>query len=273
MATCTLPEELRPVVAARPELLHALFFREAARALQAIAAHPRHLGAELGMVGVLHTWGRQLQLHPHLHFIIPGGGLAPDGTWRAAKRSDWLLPGDAVAAAVRAGMDEALRHAAPDLHAQVPARCWREGWWVHWLPAGSGENVVKYLARYVHRTAISDERIRTADDEHVTFCYTDTATQQRKECTLSADEFMRRYLQHVPPPGQHRVRYFGWMHPAAKARRLKVETLLAVVIMVKAPAAEPPPWHLRCPHCGVFALVKTGNLARGPPTCARKTDA
>jgi hypothetical protein len=273
MATCTLPEELRPVVAARPELLHALFFREAARALQAIAAHPRHLGAELGMVGVLHTWGRQLQLHPHLHFIIPGGGLAPDGTWRAAKRSDWLLPGDAVAAAVRAGMDEALRHAAPDLHAQVPARCWRDGWWVHWLPAGSGENVVKYLARYVHRTAISDERIRTADDEHVRFCYTDTATQQRKECTLSADEFMRRYLQHVPPPGQHRVRYFGWMHPAAKARRLKVETLLAVVIMVKAPAAEPPPWHLRCPHCGVFALVKTGNLARGPPTCARKTDA
>jgi len=77
----------------------------------------------------------------------------------------------------------------------------------------------------------------------------------------------------VPPPGQHRVRYFGWMHPAAKARRLKVETLLAVVIVVKAPAAEPPPWHLRCPHCGVFALVKTGNLARGPPTCARKTDA
>ena len=303
MATCTMPEELRPIVAARPELLHALFFRETAKALQTIAGIPRHLGAELGMVGVLHTWGRQLQLHPHIHYIIPGGGLAPYGTWRAARCADWLLPGDAVAAAVRAGMDEALRHAAPDLHAQVPARVWRAGWWVHWLPAGTGENVVKYLARYVHRTAITDERILAADDEHVTFCYTDTETQQRKECTLTADDgarqrgegearseaegeangcphggrgaeqFMRRYLQHVPPPGQHRVRYFGWMHPSAKARRLKVETLLAVVIVVNEKAAEPPPWHLCCRHCGEFALVKTGNLACGPPTCAPRTRA
>ena len=271
MVTCTMPEELRPIVAARPELLHALFFRETAKALQTIAAIPRHLGAELGMVGVLHTWGRQLQHHPHIHFIIPGGGLAPDGTWRAAQDSRWLLPVDADAAAVRAGMDEALRHAAPDLHAQVPARVWREGWWVHWLPAGSGANVVKYLARYVHRTAISAERILAATDESVTFCYTDTATQERRECTLSADEFMRRYLQHVPPPGQHRVRYFGWMHPAAKARRLKVETLLAVVIVVTARAAEPPPWHLRCRHCGEFALVRTGHLARGPPRCTPRT--
>jgi hypothetical protein len=144
---------------------------------------------------------------------------------------------------------------------------------VHWLPAGSGENVVKYLARYVHRTAISDERILAATNESVTFRYTDTATQARKECTLSAAEFMRRYLSHVPPPSQHRVRYFGWMHPAAKARRLKVETLLAVVIVVKAPEAQPPPWHLCCRHCGEFALVKTGNLARGPPTCALRQSA
>ena len=265
--TCTVPEEVRPVFAARPEVLHHLFFTAAARALQAVAAQPRHLGAELGLIGVLHTWGRQLQHHPHLHFIVPGGGLAPDGTWRAAKRSVWLLPLDAVAAAVRAGMDEALRHAAPDLHAQVPARVWREGWWVHGQPAGTGRHVVQYLARYVRRTAITDERIIAADDERVTFRYTDTATQTRKECTLEAAEFMRRYLQHVPPPGQHRVRYFGWLHPAARARRLKVETLLAVVIVVQEQMAAPPPWHLRCRHCGEFALVQTGSLARAPPAC------
>ena len=202
-----------------------------------------------------------------------------------------------------AGGGEALLNAPAvgDAGAQVPARCWRAGWWVHWLPAGTGENVVKYLARYVHRTAITDERILAADDEHVTFCYTDTATQTRKECTLTADDgarqrgegearseaegeangcphggrgaeqFMRRYLQHVPPPGQHRVRYFGWMHPSAKARRLKVETLLAVVIVVRAKAAEPPPWHLCCRHCGEFALVKTGNLPRGPPCALRQS--
>ena len=142
-------------------------------------------------------------------------------------------------------METALRAAAPDLHAQVPDVCWREGWWVHWQPAGSGANVVKYLARYVSRTAISDERIVAATDEAVTFNYrvngsADAAgrgTPERKECTLAADEFMRRYLQHVPPPGQHRVRYFGWLHPAAKKRRMIVENLLAVVIVVRPKVA------------------------------------
>jgi hypothetical protein len=155
------------------------------------------------MIGVLHTWGRQLQFHPHLHFIVPGGGLQPDRLkWRSSRQPGWLLPQDAVAASLRSGMQEALRAAAPDLHATVPDSVWREGWWVHFQPAGSGENVVKYLARYVGRTAISDERILEADDDAVRFAYTDTHSGERRECTLSAEEFMRRYLQHVLPPGQ-----------------------------------------------------------------------
>ena len=266
LVTCTVPAELRPAFAARPEVLHDVFFAQAAAAVQAVAARPRHLGAELGMLGVLHTWGRQLQHHPHVHFIVPGGGLRPDHRkWRKSRLPDWLLPKDAVAAVLRRGMEEALRAAAPDLHAQVPDSAWREGWWVHTQPAGSGENVVRYLARYVGRTAISDERIVAADDEAVTFRYRDSATQQSKECTLDAEEFMRRYLQHVLPPGQHRVRYFGWMHPAAKKRRLIVETLLAVVIVVRPKVEAPPPWHLRCPHCGAFALVWVERIARAPP--------
>jgi hypothetical protein len=99
----------------------------------------------------------------------------------------------------------------------------------------------------------------------VTFRYTDSATQQSTECTLDADEFLRRYLQHVLPPGQHRVRYFGWMHPAAKKRRALVETLLAVVIVVQPKSGLPPPWHLRCPYCEHFTLVVVGRLARAPP--------
>ena len=266
LVTCTVPAELRPAFAARPEVLHDLFFAQAAAALQQIAAMPRHLGAELGMLAVLHTWGRQLQRHPHLHFIIPGGGLRLDGKkWRRSRQPNWLLPGDAVAAALRQGFDEALRAAAPDLHAQVPDSAWHDGWWVHTQPAGSGAEVVRYLARYVGRTAISDERLLAADDEAVTFRYTDSATQQPKECTLRADQFLRRYLQHVLPPGQHRVRYFGWMHPAAKKRRLIVETLLAVVIVVRPKVEAPPPWHLRCPHCGHFALVWVERIARAPP--------
>jgi hypothetical protein len=265
LVTCTVPEALRPVFAARPELLYDLFFAQAAAALQAIAAIPRHLGAELGMIAVLHTWGRQLQFHPHLHFIIPGGGLRPDRRkWKKSRQPAWFLPNDAVAAALREGMDAALRAAASDLHAGIADSAWREGWWVHFQPAGSGENVVKYLARYVGRTAISDERILAADDDAVRFSYVDRETDERRECTLEAAEFLRRYLQHVLPPGQHRVRYFGWMHPAAKKRRAIVETLLAVVLVVR-PEVEQPQWHLRCPHCEQFTLVFVGRLARAPP--------
>ena len=92
---------------------------------------------------------------------------------------------------------------------------------------------------------------------------------ERRLCKLENDEFMRRYLLHVPPPGQHRVRYFGWMHPAARNRRLKVETILAVVIVVRAKVDEPPPWHLRCPYCEAFALVVVGRMPRAPPACRR----
>ena len=275
--TFTVPEELRPACVARPDLLHDLLFAQSAAALQAVAAIPRHLGGELGMIGVLHTCGRQLQHHPHIHYIVPGGALRPDRRKWLPARAGWFLPGDALAAAMRRGMDEALRAAAPELHAQIPDRCWREGWWVHTQPAGSGENVVRYLARYVARTAISDERILAAGDDAVRFAYTETKTQARRECTLSAAEFIRRYLQHVLPPGQHRVRYFGWLHPAAKARRMLVETLLAVVIVVRETLAAPPPWHLQCPRCAQFTLVRIGSLARStgsrlsraPPGCHR----
>jgi hypothetical protein len=165
-------------------------------------------------------------------------------------------------------MAAALQAAAPELHAQVPDACWREGWYAHWQPAGSGENVVKYLARYVSRTAISDERLVAATDASVTFSYVDSATKEPRECTLAADEFMRRYLMHVPPPGLHRVRYFGWMHPAAKRRRMIVANLLAVPIVVR-PAPELPAWHLRCPHCQSFTLVCVGRIPRTPPACDR----
>ena len=270
LVTFTVPEEVRFAFAARPELMHDLLFAQSAAALQTVAARPQHLGGELGMVGVLHTWGRQLQHHPHVHYIVPGGALSADRKkWRPARSGQWLLPGDAVAAAMRRGMDAALRHAAPELHAQIPDTCWREGWFVHLQPAGTGAAVVRYLARYVGRTAIADERIVAANDQAVTFRYTDTATQERKTCTLTAEEFMRRYLRHVLPPGQHRVRYFGWLHPAAKLRRAIVETLLAVVIVVRSKVDAPPPWHLRCPHCEQFTLVRVGRLPRGPPACTR----
>jgi hypothetical protein len=266
LVTFTLPAQLRAVVCARPELLHDLLFGESAAALREVAAVPRLLGAELGFVGVLHTWGRQLQHHPHVHFVVPAGGLR-GRTWVAARQPDWLLPVRKLAAVFRQRMETALRTQAADLHAGVPAAVWRSPWVVHCQAAGTGTHVVRYLARYVGRTAISDERIVSLGEGRVVFRYTDSATQQPKQCTLTAGEFLRRYLQHVLPPGQHRVRYFGWMHPAAKSRLMLVETLLAVPIVV-APPPEPLQWHLRCPHCAAFALVRIGSMprqARAPP--------
>jgi hypothetical protein len=273
LVTFTVPEPLRGVFGRHPAVMHAALFRESAATLQQVAAERRLLGAELGFVGVLHTWGRQLQHHPHVHYIVPGGGLRSDGRqWMPARQRDWLLPVAKLAAVFRARLEEALRAEAPAEHAMIPAGTWRGRWVVHTQPAGSGEAVVRYLARYVGRTAISDERIVAADDERVTFRYTDSATQQKKVCTLTAAEFLRRYLRHVPPAGQHRVRYFGWLHPSAKLRRMKVETLLQKPIIVAAPPPEPVQWHLRCPHCERFSLVRVGSLprqARGPPRCTR----
>lgn len=269
LVTFTLPAQLRAVVCARAELLHDLLFAESAAALQQVAAVPRLLGAELGFIGVLHTWGRQLQHHPHVHFVVPAGGLR-GRTWVAARQPDWLLPVRKLAAVFRQRMEAALRTQAADLHAGVPAAVWRAPWVVHCQAAGTGTHVVRYLARYVGRTAISDERIVHLGEDRVVFRYTDSATRQPKQCTLGAGEFLRRYLQHVLPPGQHRVRYFGWMHPAAKSRRMLVETLLDVPIVI-APAPEQFQWHLRCPHCAAFALVRIGSMprqARAPPLCA-----
>ena len=273
LVTFTVPEELRFALIAEPEVFIATLFRESAASLQEVAAVPHQLGGELGFVGVFHSWGRQMQVHPHIHYIVPGGGLRTDGRhWVYTRQPDWLLPVAKLAAVFRRRMEAAFHASVPGWHAAVPAGAWYRPWVVHSQPAGSGDQVVKYLARYVGRTAISDERIVEANDETVTFRYTDSATQQRKQSTLTADEFMRRYLQHVLPPGQHRVRYFGWMHPSAKARLMKVQTLLAVPIVVSARVGEEPPWHLRCPHCEHFTLVRVGTLprqARAPPRCVR----
>lgn len=269
LVTFTLPDALRQLTRERPEVLLDLLFQASARALQATAAEPRLLGGELGFMGVLQTWTRQLLYHPHVHYIVPGGGLRPDrARWMKCRNPEWFLPGPVLSARFREQMEVALRAAAPELHARVPADCWRGKWVVDCKAAGSGEAALKYLARYVHRTAISDERILETNEESVRFKYTDSKTKQVRECTVAADEFMRRYLQHVLPEGLHRVRYFGWMHPAARRRRCVVETLLSVKIVVRPPAVVVE-WHLRCPHCEQFALVVVARLkpCRGPPQC------
>lgn len=270
MVTFTLPAPLRAVFAAEPKIMIDLMFAASAAALQQVAAISRHLGAQLGLAGVLHTWGRQLQLHPHIHMIVPGGGLRADRTWATPRKPGYLLPHQAVAAAFRARINAGLLAALPGWHSQIPVACWRGKWVVDMKHVGRGETAIKYLARYVQRSAINDSRIEHMDEQDVRFGYLDSASGEAKTCTLDADEFMRRYLQHALPAGIHRVRYFGWEHPAAGCRRRQIETILAAEIVVEGPEAELILWHLQCRHCHTQTLVCVGSLprARSPPRWA-----
>ena len=267
LVTFTVPEPLRELARRRPGWFYAALFDESSRTLQDIAANPKHLGAELGFFGVLHTWSRQLILHPHIHYIVAGGGLAADhASWHSLPQPDFLLPGNVLAARFRTRLSARLQADEPELHAEIPSSVWRADWVVDCAAVGSGATALRYLSAYVFRTACGGKReITELPDGRVSFEYVESKTGERRTCTLDGDDFIGRFLQHVLPPGQHRVRYFGWMHPSAKKRRLIVETLLAVRIVVRPKCEPPPAWHRCCPHCGQFTLIVVMKLARAPP--------
>ena len=267
LCTFTLPEQLRQLCQSHPHVLYQVLFRESAATLQEIAAQPKHLGAELGLVGVLHTWTRQLGYHPHVHYVIPGGGLRGDERkWRKCRRlkdgSPYLLPVQVLSRRFRTRFAEALRAQAPELYREVPRAVWEKDWVVHSQAAGNGAAALGYLARYVQSTALGHKAIVADHDNGITFRYTESGTGARKQLTLGALEFLRRILSHVLPEGLHKVRYFGWLHPNARRRFLRVQTLLAVPILLTHPAPADPPLHLRCPQCGAFALQIVARLPR-----------
>jgi hypothetical protein len=216
LVTVTLPSELRRVARSHQKLVYDLFFRTSAAAMQHLARDPRFVGGQMGMVGVLHTWGRNLSYHPHLHFLVPGGGLAVDGaTWLPARNS-FLLPVKALSRIVRAKFRDALRQTP--LFALVPASVWQQAWVVHCQPVGNGFTALKYLAPYIFRVAISNNRILKVAEGKVTFRYRTTDTGTLKTCTLPAEEFIRRFLQHVLPKGFVKVRYYGFLSSGCRQR-------------------------------------------------------
>jgi hypothetical protein len=268
----TLPSELRAVVRAHQRPLLAALMSAAAESLQALAGDPRYVGGTLGILAVLHTWTRALVYHPHVHCLVPGGALAPDGTWRPA-RAHFLVPVRALAAGFRARFLACVKPRCPDV--VVPARLWRTPWVVYCKPTVQGSaRVLQYLARYVHRVAITDARILRVDGEGVTFRYTDGRTHRWRTMTLAGDEFLRRFLQHVLPRGFHKVRYYGLWRPAAAARRAQLRAQLdrsapspATPPRVAEPRADAP----RCPACarGVLRIVRHLAPHAGAPRMPR----
>jgi hypothetical protein len=268
----TVPAPAAEIAFHNKRVVYAILFRAAADALRDIAADPRHLGAEIGAVAVLHTWGQALQHHPHLHCIVPGGGLSPDQTQWVACRPGFFVPVRVLSRRFRTLFLERLRaaFAAGELRFSgaladlaEPARF-----------AACLEQVLAYLGRYTHRVAIANSRLARLADGEVSFTWKDYRHHgQTKLMTLAAGEFMRRFLLHTVPDGFHRIRHLGFLangHRTAKLARCRA--------LLAAPTPEPAPaesyrerqrrltghdLHI-CPECG-GPMGQRGPLRPEPP--------
>jgi hypothetical protein len=250
MVTFTLPEGLRAIARRHQKLVYDLLFQTSAAALQALAADPRFVGGQIGMVGVLQTWTRELIYHPHVHYLVPGGGLAGDGHSWLSNRNAFLVHVKPLAILFRAKFRDELKKTG--LFEQVPAQVWGQAWVVHCQPVGSGEATLKYLAPYIFRVALSNRRIVKLENGQVTFRYRESDTRRWKSCTLPAEEFIRRFLQHVLPKGFQKVRYYGLFSSSQRPRLALARLLLGLTVSPEPskPAQsspERPP--ILCPTC------------------------
>ena len=260
LVTFTLPDPLRQLARSHQKLIYSLLFRTSAAALQKLARDPRFVGGQLGLVGVLQTWTRDLRYHPHIHYLVPAGGLSAEGQWLGANHPRFLVPVKALGKIFRAQFRDTLKKTP--LYSQAPSQTWTQNWVVHCEPVGSGQAALKYLAPYVFRVALSNNRILKLQDGQVTFRYPDGETQKPRTATLPALEFMRRFLQHVLPRGFQKVRSYGFFHPQQRHRLQQVKALLALTTALDNPLPdlapnyhtpnqlEPGPKTILCPQCG-----------------------
>jgi hypothetical protein len=279
----TLPAPLGALALQHKRLLYGLLFRAVATTLRTIARDPQHLGADIGFLAVLHTWGQTLQHHPHLHCVVPGGGVAPDGTHWVACRPHFFLPVRVLSRHFRRTFLTLLRAAfaqgklrgrgALAALADPPAWArWVEGLgqieWVVYAkpPFGGPEQVLKYLARYTHRVAIANQRLVAVTDGRVSFHWKDYAHGHRpRTMTLDAIEFLRRFLLHRLPRSFHRIRHYGLLgnrHRAthlARCRELLQPGPAVVVPDDTARAVDAAPRDA-CPQCGTGRLVIVATL-------------
>ena len=245
----TLPEEIAAIAYQNKEEVYGILFRATAETLRTIAADPQHLGAEIGFFAVLHSWGQNLLFHPHLHCVVPGGGIAPDGKHWIACRPRFFLPVRVLSARFRrlflehlqAAFDtgqlqffsslEHLRDPKAFLQYLAPLR--KKKWVVYAKPPfGGPQQVLNYLGRYTHRVAISNNRLLSIDDGKVAFRWKDYRHHdQQKTMTLDAEEFIRRFLLHVLPDGFQRIRHYGFLgHRYRQAKLTLCRQLLGVVL-------------------------------------------
>jgi hypothetical protein len=271
----TLPQELRCVARLHQRRMYALLMQSAAHAILKLVADLHYVGGLVGVMAVLHTWGSNLAYHPHVHCLVTGGGVSQDHQrWRPA-RNDYLVPVRALSKLFRGMVLDQMRRQLPE--SNLPSSLWQKDWVVHCKPAVQGtDKVLEYLGRYIHRIAITNSRILSIEDGKVTFRYRDSRTAQTTTMALDAQEFIRRFLQHVLPGGVHKVRYYGLWSPSHRDQLRTWQDLLAnssanePPLRRLDPASESssPPQAQPCPYCKTGTLVWIRRLppqGRAPP--------
>src|SRR4029077_276380 len=278
------PRELNPLCLRNARIMYDLLFRASAAAMLEVAANPKRLGAEIGFLSILHTWGQNLLLHPHIHCVVPGGGLSADHESWIRPKYAFFLPVDVLSSVFRAkfvhGLRKAFRKrklifpgsiaplANPKRFATFVDSLFRKRWVVYAKPAfGAPTQVLRYLGRYTHRVAISNHRLLAFDGERVTFRWRDYAhgNKQRK-MTLSSSEFLRRFTLHILPRGFVRIRQFGFLTNTRRSSLLAAARLLLTPDQSATSSCRPEggnssTW--RCPRCN-------GEMRIGPNLSARQ---
>ena len=266
LVTFTMPEPLRDICRGSQKLFYNILFKASSDALKTLAKDKKYLGADIGMTGILHTWTRALMYHPHVHYLVPGGGIGDDGKSLRFSADDFLMHVKPLSIIFRAKFRDALKAKAPDLFMDIPAESWKRDWVVHIKAVGNGEKAIEYMGRYLFRVAISNNRIVKLNNGKVTFRYTESKTGKTKIITLNAQEFIRRFLQHVLPYQFIKVRYYGFMASASTNKFTKLRKLLFIDgIPKREEANEKTVKTLLCPLCGSpLEWIKTLPKGGGP---------
>ena len=262
----TLPEIINKIAIYEPRIIYDTLFEAAWKTIEIFSKDEKYLGAKSGIISILHTWGQNLMLHPHLHCIVPGGGVDAQGKWLATKKSNgkWLFPVKAMSKIFRAKYVSILRNKIK-LEQSYYNDMFKSEWVVFAKrPFGSPKSVIEYLGRYTHKIAISNHRIISINDESVTFTLKDYKNNGiRKTMTISHLEFVRRFVLHILPKKFVRIRHFGFLSSTWKREKLKnLQNILKVTPVPKKENTLPP----ICPCCkeGVMVTIVVFG-SRGPP--------
>lgn len=267
MITFTVPQQMRRLVRSHQRVCYNALFRASADTMKKLSNDPKYIGGDLpGFFGVLHTWGRQLYYHPHIHYIVPGGALSKnDLNWHPSN-IHFYLPVKVMSIIFKARFRDIMKKS--NFYTQIPPEVWEKNFIVNSQAIGSSRQSIKYLAPYVFKVAISDYRIVNVLNRTVCFKYKKNNSNRWRIMNLDAIEFMRRYLQHVLPTGFMKIRYFGFLNPNSSVTLEKISALIQITLGIMFKAHKTRTLKLpACSHCGGNLLHRATILAfRGLPS-------